>query len=307
VTIEKLKEESMDDYIDLLREFEMKKLSITSKKAGKTFQLPFLLESIVMKYKSKSGIQKVIANSKYSECVTCSKQKLHILNDTFRDLFKSVIDNILTAVSTILYNQEFNDVHKILMVGGFSDCELLQNAMRKLFYMKRLIIPDEADLAVLKGAVLFGHVPRTISGRISRRTYGIKGRPVFDPYHDLSRTAVSVDRGVYCKDAFLKYVEKGEELFPGFQKSRVFKILETDKDSLELAIYWSENKNPVFIEEKGCYRLGILTVPLDRTRTGPIEIEQTMIFGETELIFKAKDIATGRVYDTLFDFLDTRN
>jgi hypothetical protein len=46
------------------------------------------------------------------------------------------------------------------MVGGFSECELVQDAIRdKIGTSMKLIIPVEAGLAVLKGAVLFGLQP----------------------------------------------------------------------------------------------------------------------------------------------------
>jgi activator of 2-hydroxyglutaryl-CoA dehydratase len=50
------------------------------------------------------------------------------------------------------------------MVGGFSECELVQDAIRdKIGTSIKLIIPVEAGLAVLKGAVLFGHQPKSVS------------------------------------------------------------------------------------------------------------------------------------------------
>jgi hypothetical protein len=42
-----------------------------------------------------------------------------------------------------------------------------------------LIIPQEAGLAVLKGAVLFGFEPRIISTRICKATYGVKTNSAF--------------------------------------------------------------------------------------------------------------------------------
>lgn len=43
------------------------------------------------------------------------------------------------------------------MVGGFSECEIVQDAIRKAFPECRVVVPHEAGLAVLIGAVLFGH------------------------------------------------------------------------------------------------------------------------------------------------------
>jgi hypothetical protein len=56
------------------------------------------------------------------------------------------------------------------MVGGFSESPMLRNAVETAFPNRTLIIPEEAGLAVLKGAVLFGFEPRIISTRICKAT-----------------------------------------------------------------------------------------------------------------------------------------
>ena len=45
------------------------------------------------------------------------------------------------------------------MVGAFSDCPIIQDAVYKAFPDNQIIIPEDAGLSVLKGAVLFGHRP----------------------------------------------------------------------------------------------------------------------------------------------------
>ena len=57
------------------------------------------------------------------------------------------------------------DVGTIVLVGGFSECGLLQKTIREFFKGKKIIKPDEAGLATLKGAVYFGHIPEAISRR----------------------------------------------------------------------------------------------------------------------------------------------
>lgn len=45
----------------------------------------------------------------------------------------------------------------ILMVGSFSICEIVQIAIRKAFQKYRVVVPFQAEQAIIKGAVLFGH------------------------------------------------------------------------------------------------------------------------------------------------------
>lgn len=302
--ITNLQEESMEDYIDLFREFETKKRSICQDKPAKiSITVPVALMDIVKRDKSKVNMQKAVDASPFGEDVNWGKQKLQISNKQFRELFKPTIAGIIKDMEGILQDPKFLDVDNVLMVGGFAECELVQNAVRSKFTKKRIIVPDEAGLAVLKGAVLFGHAPYTISSRVARHTYGIQTWPAFDPQIHPDSKRIVINGVARCKDAFYKYIEIGQQVTPGHRESQVFQALKPDEDTLECTVYISNNRNPQFVDEPGCSRLGLLTVPLDRNRRGPVEVEETMIFGETELHVQAKDITTGNLYEARFDFL----
>jgi molecular chaperone DnaK (HSP70) len=51
------------------------------------------------------------------------------------------------------------------MVGGFSESQMLQEHVKSTFPHKTVIIPEDAGLAVLKGAVQFGFNPKVINPR----------------------------------------------------------------------------------------------------------------------------------------------
>lgn len=65
------------------------------------------------------------------------------------------------------------DVKKILMVGGFSESCIFQEALRDAFPNCQVVVPEEAGLAVLRGAVLLGFYSGTKPCRVSRHTYGV--------------------------------------------------------------------------------------------------------------------------------------
>ncbi|CAG2194742.1 unnamed protein product [Mytilus edulis] len=169
------------------------------------------------------------------------------------------------------------------MVGGFADCELIQHRMKEKFGKhKKIIIPAEAGLVVLKGAVLYGHQPKVISARFLRRTYGIQSLwgPHMQPESKKSYL-VDVNR---CKDLFFKYAKVGEQVVVDHEVS--------------------QTPDPRYVTDQSCQRLGNLIIPLPEVRAGQtLEIEETMIFGDTELIVRARDLHTGRVVETQFDLL----
>jgi len=306
--LELLKTECMEDYIDLFREFETKKRSIVTDKSGKiSIVVPVTLMDIMKKDKVRISIAKAVENSAHCKSVNANRQKLQIANDAFRELFKETIDGIISHVEDILSDRKFKDLQNILMVGGFSECELVQNAMKSKFKDKKVIVPDDPGLAVLKGAVLYGHVPRSITSRVLRKTYGIQSWPEFDLRKHPQEKKVMIDGVARCKDAFFKYVEIGQSVTAGHQESQIFQALKPDEETLECTVYCSDKEDPTFVDENGCRRLGVLTVPLDQSRRGAVEVEETLIFGETELLIQAKDMATGRVYEAYFDFMDTHD
>ncbi|KAH3788771.1 hypothetical protein DPMN_166919 [Dreissena polymorpha] len=66
------------------------------------------------------------------------------------------------------------------MVGGYSESPLLAETMREKFPRLTIIVPTDAGLAVLKGAIIFGHLPTSISERVSKYTYGVSSCVPFD-------------------------------------------------------------------------------------------------------------------------------
>ena len=69
----------------------------------------------------------------------------------------------------------------MLLVCGFSESKIVHSAIKRTFPDMTLIIPNETGLAVLKGAVIFGHNPSVIMFRVSRYTYGVDVISEFKP------------------------------------------------------------------------------------------------------------------------------
>jgi activator of 2-hydroxyglutaryl-CoA dehydratase len=72
------------------------------------------------------------------------------------------IASLIRLIGESLDNPKLSDLRTILMVGGFSECELVQDAIRdKIGTSIKLIIPEEVEEAVLKGAVLIGQITKS--------------------------------------------------------------------------------------------------------------------------------------------------
>ncbi|CAC5355534.1 unnamed protein product [Mytilus coruscus] len=301
--IKEFHSDEQEDYTTLFHEFEVKKRTITSEYSTDiVITLPVSLLEITRKH--CTSVPAAIQKSIYKESVSFSGQKLSVNPEAFRKLFKQTIDSLIKHLDKLLKNQNFSDLHHIIMVGGFSECELVQTAMRQKFSKMKIIIPDEAGLAVLRGAVLFGHQPKILGKRILRKTYGIQSWPEWDAELHPETKRVQIDGVDRCKDVFYTFAIKGEKVEDGHSSGQIFQALKTDEKTLECTVYISDDTNPRFVTDPSCQRLGNLIVPITPLKKGEtLEIEETMIFGGTELLFRAKNMKTGEICESLFELI----
>lgn len=305
--IDKLKQDYMEDFIDLMRELETKKRGMTTQKIGKiNMNVPVQVLDIMKECGTCTKIEEALSKSKYANKIHWNRSKLQIPVDIFTKLFYQTIDGIVEHIEDIYKEPSMDNIDTILMVGGFSECELVHQEIKNRFSDKKVIVPDDAGLSVLKGAVIYGHSPMAISARVARRTYGIQSWPEFREGIHPSYKKVIVKGVPRCRDVFFKYVEIGQQIEVGHRISQVFMALTSNEDFLECAVYTSTDPDPTFVDDPSCTRAGTLRVPFEsQDGEEKREIEETMVFGETELRVMARDLSNGHLYEATLEFLAT--
>ncbi|WAQ94408.1 HS12A-like protein [Mya arenaria] len=235
--------------------------------------------------------------------VSMTNEKLKIDARVARRFFDTSVSSTVEHLTKVLRLPVNSGVEAILMVGGFSESPMLQYAVTKEFEALKRIVPDEASLAVLKGAVIFGHNPNAITERISKFTYGVRTTRLFDEaIHDEKNKKPSED-GARCHNLFSKHVEIGQKLKVGEpQIQKRYGTTESDQTSLSFSIFTTYEKDPIYTTDPGCTHVGTLTVPisgsgLDRWVT------VRFIFGGTEIDIEATEESTGKVHHLKIDFL----
>lgn len=106
-------------------------------------------------------------------------------------------------------------------------------------------------MAVLKGAVIFGHNPELISERICPRTYGITVNVPYDDKKHPERLKCLIEGREICSDIFKTIAKKGDPLTVG---KTTYTILcsptrSTDTEAT-VEVYESEKVNPVYLLTK---------------------------------------------------------
>ncbi|WAR11768.1 HS12B-like protein [Mya arenaria] len=183
-TMSRFREEEMEDYFGLLREFETKKRMITPYSKGRvTFRLPIAIRTIHDTAEHQSIDQK-LERMKITNGIAFQGDKLRVSADTVRSWFSDSIDQT---------------THHMISI--------LSDAIMKKIRNKNIIIPQEAGLAVLKGAVRFGHMPGLVTSRIVKFTYGFAAKVNFDKnIHPIQKKITGSYGEEKVADAFCKVV-----------------------------------------------------------------------------------------------------
>ncbi|KAL3879594.1 hypothetical protein ACJMK2_031883 [Sinanodonta woodiana] len=302
----RFQDEKKEDYLDMFRDFEIKKRDIAPDINYKvTIRLPSSLKEI---FEDESGedLGKAIAQKKYGNEVVLAGDKLRINNAVMKSLFSNATESTVTHVKDLMKDKIVRNVSSILMVGGFSESKMLQHAIRASFPNVKVIIPHEAGLVVLKGAVIFGHSPSSVSHRVCKYTYGISTTSTFDnKKHDIKKR-IHRDETTLCSDLFAKYVEIGESVALNVAtKAESFIPTTESQSSVGVEIYASTHKSPMYVTDDGCLKLGYVSVNiLDKSVPRDERcVLVSMTFGGTEIEVTATEERTGTITKATVNFL----
>lgn len=303
--IKDYKRKHPEDWIRFIISFEKRKKSVTPYESS-SIRLP-LSWLMAREYKAFSGkdIEQTFADSKVPGIsLNFSDGTIVIDYDKVKEIFYGVVKNVITLVKKVLAKErKLWQLSYIFLVGGFSECTFLQEeCLKALNHYAPVLIPLSAQVAVLKGAVTFGHKPWQVLSRISKCTYGCQQEVTYvEGIHDASR--MSEVNGVKKCIVFKPFVKKGDEIKVG--KSIVFKCkpAKPGDKKLDFCIFCTDSTEVTYIDEPGVQNLGHVRL---KNKKGPLsnDLEVRLTFGFTELFIEAMDKAnSSSSAKTAVDFL----
>ena len=190
-----------------------------------------------------------------------------------KDIFLDVVNRITDSVRNVLDETNGSGAGTTLVpVGGFSNSPILQHNIQSMFSeITRTVKVNNPHLVVVKGTVILGSNPSVITERLSVYTYGFATvSPFVEGVHDQSKK-IFVDGRPYCKNIFLKFLEKGQSFKIGEPLfSEVYDpSLEPVEGHLALTIsskeghqtftipqiYTCIHRSPMYVTDDGCVQI----------------------------------------------------
>ncbi|XP_053398855.1 heat shock 70 kDa protein 12A-like isoform X2 [Mercenaria mercenaria] len=297
---QRFKTENMEDYLELWRDFEIKKRAISpSDESPVRMRLPITLIDL-FKNEKTCTLNTVINTSKYANDIQLNGDKMKMSAELSKSFFRHSIDNTICYARSTL-----KDIHvtAILMVGGYSESPMLQQAIRSTFADIEVVVPLEASFSIMKGALIFGHFPRFITKRVLKYTYGIETTTAFVRGKHPESKRVHADTGDMCDKIFDKHVEKSQSVKVGEPQVRKSYIpVYKQQKQLGFSVYASEIPNPEYTDQN-CYFVGKMFVDIGDESDLDREVMVALTFSDTEIVVEAKEKKSGKETYAAIDFL----
>ena len=305
----KFRNGNRDDYIDIFRHFEVTKRGI-SKSTQRDIKI-ILPATLVNTYTDETGssLEQAVLNSAVSKFISPEKGNKLIIKATFmKQLFSVAIEKITKHITELLRLDVVKGVKTIIMVGGLSDSNIVHETVKLEFPTLNVVVPPEAALSVIKGAVVFGYKPTVITERISPYTYGIEQAIPFQ--HGVHPSDKLRDDGKgepLCTGSFHKIIECGRQIKVNKQIRSEHNFTPTATIGLCFSVYGSTKQNPTFVTDEGCFFVGEFLVKFPDV-ANPDNLKKQfrlyMVLGGTEIRVIAKDVHTNETHRSQFNLKD---
>ena len=227
------------------------------------------------------------------------RNKLSVPLKKILSFFDTSTAKIGPYLTKLLAKQDLTEVKTIVMVGGYSESLILQEFIKNTFSSKTVIVPKEAGLAVLKGAVLYGHDPSVIVERRCRFTFGFKTRKHYKENIHRESTKYTDNFGnVLVRDCFDVYVKAGQTIKTGvYQPEKTYFPYQLNHQYLLQTLYACPRQSPIYVTDPDCIEIGKLKVDISDLTGSAVEraILVSLCFSGTEIKVTARKKQTGEV------------
>lgn len=144
-------EEDGEDYTDFQRDLKIKILNL---KPDVHYKVVLKFPTSLLKEIGNKKLQNATDKPQYKGKVELKHDRLHIEAYV---LVKPVTDKIVGYIQDLLKDQDIQDTEMFLMVGEFSKYLMVQEAVRQAFPNIKVIVPEYPEMAMMNGAVIYGH------------------------------------------------------------------------------------------------------------------------------------------------------
>ena len=294
------------DWLELMNDFEMKKRGDRVMRGEDTrVRLPANFINLMRHENIGSSDNEIIKRHYNAEQLRISREYLFMGPEIVKRLFEPTINSIIKHLETLLKKKELKDVKLMFLVGGFSESPLLQAGIKAKFKDKyKILIPNDAEIAVVKGAVMFGRRPHVVVERCLSETYGTDCCADFiNGIHKYEKLRI-IDGKRKCTDIFSVLARENDKVKMGQCKTSIFCPSSANQTEVGFDFFTSSNPDVYYTTDPGVRKLpGRISVESPNTSKGTKREIKLEVYFNTEIKVIGIDIETGNEATTFIDFL----
>ncbi|XP_022296917.2 heat shock 70 kDa protein 12A-like [Crassostrea virginica] len=288
--LDELKTIHKGSWLELEREIELKKKNAKGDRDRRILlQIPADLVDIFESKNGKKLTNAAVFESQYAGKVDVKGKKLRVDKDVVESFFRKCLENTINHIENILEKPAAIGSEYIILVGGLAESEFMKTEIRKRFETlpMTVLVPDEPWLAVIRGAVMFGHRPSVVQSRIAQFTYGISVIRYFldgdDPQHKTIQNGVP-----FCINVFERLAKVGQSYQVGETVTTEVYAHREGMSEMRIKLYKSPEKEPRYVTDESCTPIGQLVVNMPGYGTQR-KVTVSLCFGEEEITCKGEN------------------
>lgn len=293
------------DWLELMNDFEVKKRADRVMEGELTrIRLPANFINLLRQENGNDYIR--VIKPHYDKEIKISKDYFCLGSETVKRLFEPAISAIIDHLKRLLRRNELRNIKFLFLVGGFSESPLLQARIRKEFKGKyNILIPQDAQTAVVKGAVMFGKRPHIVVERCLAETYGTRTYTDFQHGVHANEKKEFVRGKLKCKDIFSVLAREDEIVEIGQCKTLSnYHPLNPNQTKVRFDFFTSTNPEVMYTTDAGVRKLpGYISLKSPDTSKGTEREIKLKLYFNTEIKAVGVDVETGNEAHTFIDFL----
>ncbi|XP_052083884.1 heat shock 70 kDa protein 12B-like [Mytilus californianus] len=139
-----MKSDSPESYLYLMISIEQVKRTFQPTQTRKVnLTIPYATLDDLCQSNLGENIKNVVSSSSLACNIEICKDKIGIEPLFAKSLFKTTCDNIKALIQSVLQQATASSVSSILLVGGFAECKMVQNALKTVFPSMNIILQED--------------------------------------------------------------------------------------------------------------------------------------------------------------------
>ena len=306
----------INDEINNYKEsFELDKIKKTHKINLDAFKEGFdeepNIEELVKKYNDniKKEDWKIVIKNKKNWTLELPYK---IINDLLQELIIDKAASYINKIINYLKNRKKDkkEIKSVILAGGSSANLSIFESFKKALPNLTVVVCDEPEIAVVKGAIHFAKNPYTISKRIARFSLGIKSVDDWNERYEKIPGAIKIEdqnNRTICMNVFAVYYKKNRPINTNSEGKKL--IFDMRSESASIEFYKSDFDGPIYVvgqkDANGnelTKEFGSLQFNVDNCDINDTGVEIEIKLGGTSISAKVKYLKTGKEKIQTFNF-----